>query len=82
MLRSGDLSQYFMAFGAMDMNKDKKSDGKIKSKIASTSFDEMPESSEMQDQLMFMMSMSPLMTRSNYFDMSIKNPLRKLFTQT
>lgn len=41
---------------------------------------DMPESYDVQDQLMFLMSMSPLLMFMDYFDNGIRNPLRKQFS--
>lgn len=37
----------------------------------------MPESHDVQDQLMFLLSMSPLLLFMDYFDNGIRNPLKK-----
>lgn len=39
----------------------------------------MPESNDVQDQILFLMSMSPLPMFMDYFDNEIRNPLRKQF---
>lgn len=40
---------------------------------------DIPESNDVQDQILFLMSMSPLPMFMDYFDSGIRNPLKKQF---